>query len=279
MYKTIVLHVDDGSQFPARLRIAAALAERHGAHLIGSAVTGSTARDYAMAAATPFGALPLVDLTELRERASAALERFSEEARRLGVASLETRLIEEDAERALVLQSAYADLIVVGQDNVSAIGTSVVTGVPDYVALHGTRPVLVVPHGCQNSTVGSGIVIGWNASAEASRAVLTALPLLRQAGFVRVVVIDPQPLGIRHGEEPGADLATYLARHGIDVEVSVETDGAPDAGDALLAHALRHGADLVVAGAYGHSRFREWVAGGTTRTLLDNAVLPVLLAH
>jgi nucleotide-binding universal stress UspA family protein len=279
MYKTIVLHVDDGSQFSTRLRVAVDLAERHGAHLIGSAVTGIAAHDYAMVAASPFGPLPLVDMQEVRERTADTLARFQDEARRLGAASVETRLIEDNAERALVLQSAYADLIVVGQNEAgTTFGAPVATGVADYVALHGTRPVLVVPAGCRNTAVGSRIVVGWNASTEASRAVLAALPLLRNAQLVRVAVIAPQLLALRHGEEPGADLATYLARHGVRVEVAVD-DAETEAGAALLRQAEHVGADLIVAGAYGRSRYREWIAGGATRSLLDNQQVPVLLAH
>lgn len=280
MYKTIVLYVADSEQFPLRMRLAAGLAERHGAHLIGCAATGVAAADYAMLAASPFGALPVADHAALHEDAQAALHRFSAEAQRAGVASFETRLVMGHAAEVLVTQSAYADLVVVGQDS----GAAVLAGfaVPDYVALHGACPVLMVPDGCQAASVGGNIVLGWNASLEARHATQAALPLLRQASHVHAAVIAPQSLHLHDadtvGTDPGAALATWLGRLGVVVDVVTDRE-AHDAGEALLRMARHYGADLIVAGAYGHNRFRELVAGGATRTLLDNTEICVLLAH
>ncbi len=280
MYKTIVLHVADNEQFALRLGLAAGLAERHGAHLIGCAATGVAAADYAMLAASPFGSLPVADYAALHDDAHAALERFATEARHRGVASFATRLVTGHAAEVLVTQSTYADLVIVGQDS----GAAVLAGfaVPDYVALHGACPVLMVPGGCQAASVGHCIVVGWNASIEARHAAQAALPLLRDAGKVHAAVIAPQSLHLHDGDtagmDPGVELAVWLGRLGVAVDV-VTDSATRDAGEALLRTARRHGADLIVAGAYGHSRFRELVAGGTTRTLLDNPETCVLLAH
>ena len=280
MYKTIVLHVADTEQFATRLRLAAELAERHGAHLVGCAATGVAAADYAMLAASPFGALPIADYAALHDDAHAALERFTIEARRANVVSFATRLVMGHAAEVLVTQSTYADLVIVGQDT----GAAVLAGfaVPDYVALHGACPVLMVPDGCRAASVGSRIVVGWNASLEARHAAQAALPLLRDAAQVHAALIAPQSLHLHDGDtagtDPGTELAAWLSRLGIAVDV--ETDpAARDAGEALLRMARQYDADLIVAGAYGHNRFRELVAGGTTRTLLDNPDTCVLLAH
>ncbi|GGC13348.1 universal stress protein [Pseudoduganella buxea] len=280
MYKTIVLYVADNDQFALRMRLATGLAERHGAHLVGCAATGLAPADYAMLAASPFGAMPLADHAALHDDAAAALERFTVDARRRGVASFETRLVTGHAAEVVLAQSTYADLVIVGQDN----GTAVLTGfaVPDYVALHGACPVLMVPDGCRADSVGRRILIGWNASLEARRAVQAALPLLRDAAHVHAAVID-RPSPWLHGDDPtdrdpGAALAAWLGRLGVPVQIVTDPD-AHHAGDALLRIARDVDADLVVAGAYGHSRFRELVAGGATRTLLDNAETCVLLTH
>lgn len=278
MYKTILLHVDRGDPLAVRLRIAATLAERHGAHLTGCATTGITAGDYAMAAVTPFGSLPLVDYARMGEEAETALRHFETEARQRGVASVETMCIADHAGAALVARSPYADLIVVGQDSGAPVAAGVAVGIPDHMALHGGCPVLMVPDGCRHDHVGRSIVIGWNATLEAAHAVHAALPLLCDASLVRIVVVRPERLMSPHDPQPAHDLAAWLRRHGVYVEALGEhaTGGV---GDVLL-HAARAGnADLIVAGAYGHSRFRELVVGGSTRTLLDNPDTCVLLAH
>ncbi len=138
--------------------------------------------------------------------------------------------------------------------------------------------VLVVPEDHASEHVGRSVVIGWNASMEASRAITGALPLLTTARSVLVAVINPQQLAGRHGEQPGADLATWLARHGAAVEVVRERSEAGTAA-ALMGLARDANADLLVAGAYGHSRYREWIAGGVTRSLLEDMTVPLLMAH
>jgi nucleotide-binding universal stress UspA family protein len=126
--------------------------------------------------------------------------------------------------------------------------------------------------------VGNTIVVGWNASMEASRAIAGTLSLLKGAGSVLLALVNPEEMRERHGEQPGADLATYLARHGVRVEVVRERSEA-GAAAALLGLAQDAGADLVVAGAYGHSRYREWIAGGVTRSLLERMTVALLMAH
>jgi nucleotide-binding universal stress UspA family protein len=113
---------------------------------------------------------------------------------------------------------------------------------------------------------------------QAIRAIEGALPLLQHAESVKLALINPDQLPELHGEEPGADMALYLARQGVQVDVIVERTRST-AGDALMSLARTSGAGLLVAGAYGHSRYREWVLGGVTRELLERSPLPLLLAH
>jgi nucleotide-binding universal stress UspA family protein len=126
----------------------------------------------------------------------------------------------------------------------------------------------------------SHAVVAWQPTRESTRALHDALPLLRAARTVDVVTVDPVIGESRHGEEPGADIAAHLARHGLEANVVVHARRPQETvAAALLRHAAESGAQLLVAGGYGHSRLREWAIGGTTRELLRTARTPVLFSH
>lgn len=279
MYKTIVVHVDGSTGQQKRLRAAAQLADAFAAHLVGSAVTGLSWASYAMLGAPVYPALIDDTFQAMRDTAGAQLEAFEEQARRLGVQSFESRLFEDEAARALILQARFADLIVLGQDQAADPAQPArPRGLPGQVVLEGARPVLVVPDAWQGQPLSGTAVVGWNGSVPAVRAIAGALPLLQRAQAVKLVVVNPPQPYEADAAEPGADMAAYLARHGVPVELVIER--APDgAGEALLARAEGEGASLLVAGAYGHARYREWVLGGVTRDLLARARVPVLFAH
>ena len=189
------------------------------------------------------------------------------------MAAIEERLVEDESRAALLLQARYADLVVTGQDRPDG---GAERALPQYLALHSARPVLVVPPAYAGQPLTGTVVAGWDGSVPALRALGAALPLLTQADTVRLALVNPEREAGLHGEEPGADMAAWLARHGVKVEVVVErTAAAP--GQALLDIAER--CSLLVSGAFGHSRYRELLLGGVTRTLLERAPLPVLLAH
>lgn len=142
----------------------------------------------------------------------------------------------------------------------------------------GSAPVIVVPEAAEIVDPPKRIVIGWNESAEAMSAVRAALPLLKKAGLVSITIIDPP----KHGpdrSDPGGALSIMLSRHGIKAEVTVLAKTMPRVSDVLLRHVSDDNADLLVMGAYGHSRFREAIMGGATRDLLERATIPVFLAH
>lgn len=142
----------------------------------------------------------------------------------------------------------------------------------------GQAPVMVLPGDKMPDTRPSRVVIAWNESAEALSAVRRAMPLLLAAKAVEILIIDPQ----RHGTEtadPGTALSEMLTRHGAKVEVSIVACTMPRISDMILRHVSDQNADLLVMGAYGHSRFREAILGGATRNLLEQAEIPVLMAH
>jgi nucleotide-binding universal stress UspA family protein len=149
----------------------------------------------------------------------------------------------------------------------------------EQLVLASGRPVLLIPYIGAGATMGERVVIGWDASREAARAVSDALPILERAASVVVVTINPRQRDFGHGEMPGTDIALHLARHGVKVEVQRVETRDMDVGNALLSHLAGQSADLLVMGGYGHSRLREIVLGGATRTVLGDMTVPVLMSH
>jgi len=142
----------------------------------------------------------------------------------------------------------------------------------------GHAPVLITPDDATPFARPGTIMIGWNESVEAMRAIRRALPFLVEADLVRIVVIDPP----RHGpdrSDPGGMLSQMLARHGVKCEIDVLSKTMTRVSDILNRHASDTETDMIVMGAYGHSRFREAILGGATRNMLEQALVPVFLAH
>jgi nucleotide-binding universal stress UspA family protein len=156
------------------------------------------------------------------------------------------------------------------QDNDAVTVTTVMTS---------GRPVLAIPFAGDFPTLGERVLVAWNASREAARAVNDALPLMAAAKQVTVLAINPQRGIGRQGDVPAADIALHLARHGVKAEAAHTVANDISDGEALLSYAADVGADLIVSGAYGHSRARELVFGGVTRTLIAEMTAPVLLSH
>lgn len=170
----------------------------------------------------------------------------------------------------------FADLVVLGKPY-GAAGGDDAAAVLEAALFEGDAPVLVVP-GAIPALPGRHIVVAWNRSAEAMAAVRAALPLLRAADVVDLAIVDP-PAHDPDESDPGAELSTMLSRHGASVEVSLLPRTLPRVADTLLRHARDREADLLVMGAYGHSRLRETLFGGATRDMLAEATLPVLMAR
>lgn len=278
MYKTILVHVDQTDRATQRIDLAARLALKYEAHLVGTAMTGMSPYVFPIGGFEMSAPSMPYPIDDLRAEADKALDRFDARARNAGVPSFERRRIDDEPGIGLSMQSRYCDLIVIGQVDQAEFLPRLRSDFPEYVLLNCITPVLVVPAGSVPNELGKKVTVAWNGSPNAARAIMSAIPLLKECEQVDLVVYNAEFESDLHGEQPGADMAMYLARHGIKVEVTAR-DADANAGNALLAHAADRGSDMIVMGAFGHSRFREIMLGGATRTALSASPLPLWMAH
>jgi nucleotide-binding universal stress UspA family protein len=276
-FKTILVHCDASEQVGRRLDVAADLSRRFDATLLGVHANIPFEPPLIVGRGPGLACLVQAHRTHAIERQAASRAAF-EYARKGKPIAAEWRSEDGYADQVVTRCSSYADLVILGQA-LPAGTIALPVDLPECVAFGSGRPVLVVPYGGVRKTVGKTVLLCWNASREAARAAADAMPFLRSADEVIVLVIEPNGARLAHGQEPGADVATWLARHGVKVRVQHDIAPDVDVGNAILSRAADYGADLIVMGIYGHSRLREMVLGGVSRTLLSSMTLPVLMSH
>lgn len=274
-YKTILVHCDAGKTTRSRAAVAADLAETFDAHLVGLHVRQRFEAPMFSDATVALDALyrTYEQAVKTEETASSAAFQAALAGKRR---SSEWRVVDGFAEDDLTAASRYADLVVVGQREPEPMPESTPSDLPEKLALHSERPVLVVPHIGATQPPGRTVMVCWNGRREASRAVTGALPILKKAERVIVLTIDAEKT-----DEPDAGklAGEWLARHGVKVTVQSDSATATDVGNVILSRAADAAVDLIVMGIYGHSRMREFVLGGASRTLLASMTVPVLIAH
>jgi nucleotide-binding universal stress UspA family protein len=281
-YKDLLVVLDEDERSRDRIVLAASLAEQFGAHVVGL---------YLKIGREPPGVFdqfnadmplfrPIYEELEERIRARAEATRLIFEEI-VGRSSLwaEWRVAAGYPAVQTALHGRYADLIILGQIDSADPWSPLLHPRPEEVALAAGRPILMVPYAGKFERVGSRVLVGWDGSREATRAVAEAMPLLSAASSVTVITVDPEKEGSGHGEVPGADIALHLARHGVVANVERTVSAGIGIGNTLLSRASDLEADLLVMGAYGHPRVRELLLGGATRTVLASATVPVLMAH
>jgi nucleotide-binding universal stress UspA family protein len=277
-YKSIVVQLDTSKRAQVRLESAVRLASQFGAHLTGLfAMFTPDPRAFQVMAGT---AGYYEDNERTREEDRGALERlFRAELVRAGLHG-DWVTTSEYANTSVPRLGRCADLIIAGQDDPGDPEAYVADRFPEHLVLGSGRPVLLIPYAGTFPTVGKHVMIAWDGSREATRAVHDALPLLQQATGVIVVTVDKIRDNAHDSRIPASEITTVLARHGVSVEINV-IDGGHDLpiGDALLSHAADNAVDLIVMGAYGHTRWQELILGGATRTMLDSMTVPVLMSH
>ena len=279
-YKTILVHVDGSRHVNRRVEIAAKTAARYDAHLVGIALTGLPELFYDPLMFNPVDPAiePLLQVP--RQRAADALANFEDLARQFHRGSIETRLEENESARGVSLQARYCDLVVLGQYDPDDTESSTRPDFAETVILESGVPVLMVPFASAAADTGRRVLVSWNASQQAVRALHYALPMLQRAAQVDVAVFDPETLPAAYRAVPDKDILEPLARHGIQAKVTRQvTAGDIDTGNALLSLATDLVSDLLVMGCYGHARLREVLLGGVSRAILKSMTLPVLMAH
>ncbi len=268
----LVVHVDEGPECEGRIAFAAGLARAHGAHL---AAVLTQSPPY-----VPPSVRAEVGETFFEAWRNGAADTAARLAGRVAAAGraegieIEFRRVEGVAEDALLVHARHADLTVLSQAAGPAAGDQ--TRTIEALLLGSGRPVLLLPAVGRAAVPGRHVLVAWNGSREAARALADALPILKRAQFVTVLSADPAQSARRL---PGADIALHLARHGVKVATSTTYAGDIGIGDALLNRATDLGADLLVMGGYGHSRTREAIFGGATRHVLDHMTVPVFMSH
>lgn len=277
--RDILLHLDPATNNAAEIDAAFRLAQSHESHL-AALVTATDAElplyGFAGMSTTVFTALENQVAHEV-ERVKGA---YDEACQRYGVQAefRASRIYDAEASDIIAMHGRHADLVVMRQSEPEVRRVGGADVVENTVVAAGS-PVLAIPYAGAPETIGTNVILGWDGSREAARALKDAMPFMRKAEKVRVLVVNPESRGGAHGELPGADIATHLARHGLNVELSTEHTGAIDPANLILSRAADFGSDLLVMGAFAHSRLQQTLFGGFTTTILRNMTLPVLLSH
>ena len=276
MIKDIVVNLGLGANDPAG-DYAVSVAETFEAHVLGVAVSYEP-----IIPGTVMGGIPPEIIERQRaesdKKARAAIARFEQAAKRAGISS-ETRVISASISGAADQIGRIGrrfDLIVVGQPERREIARPTRWSTKACCSNPAARSF-----SCRSSRKGGmkldRIMVCWDGSRAAARAVADAMPLLKKAKQVEVVIISDKPS--KRDEVPGADLGQHLARHGLKVDVKRITSPDIDVPSTILSYAADSSADMIVMGGYGHSRLREFVLGGATRGLLESMTVPVLMSH
>ncbi|MBP0588626.1 universal stress protein [Paraburkholderia sp. LEh10] len=277
-YKSILVQLDTGAHAHPRLEIALRLAHRFHARLTGLFTTYVPDRHafFVMAGTADYYAAH----ERRRHEHAAALERlFHAELAR---ANVDGRWIGATgyANDIVPPYARLADLIVAGQTDRNDPESFIADQFVEHLLMSAGRPVLLVPSSGSFATPGQRVLVAWDGSREATRAIHDAMPFLSHAANVTLLTVNATRGEPPAWRIPGADIALTIARHGVNVDVrEVGADSDTPIGDVLLSQAAESGCDLLVMGAYAHSRLHELVLGGATRTLLKSMTLPVLMSH
>ena len=279
-YRSLLVLLDQGPQRAARSQAAIRLAKALDCHLVGLAPIGLSMPVAAEAAASGSDFAALGQGTP-RDQAERTTERFREECRTAGVKSFEATVDEADMASSLVRHAHCSDLTILTKADPAAPDHRTAQELVEHVVLHSARPTLILPYAGRFDTIGTigtNVMVAWDDSRAAAHALSDALPLLRLAKHVQVVTWKEEGVnGDKVLRSRCDELRQWLVRHDVSAEVSIETTDI-DVVDAMLSHAADLRTDLIVMGAYGHTRSSH-VQDGTTRGLLAAISVPVLFSH
>jgi nucleotide-binding universal stress UspA family protein len=276
--KDILVQVDGAKSAPARYAAAIEMAQLHGAHLTGLCLAVEPP-----VPATVLGMVPPEAIASqretLRDQAETAIAQFRLAVERAGIPG-EGRIIQVfdfDAVEVFVQHARHSDLVILGQqDPVDFLPLP--QEFPADIVMASGRPAIVMPFIGAPPLLGQRVLVAWDGRREASRAVHDALPILERAHAVTVLAVNPD-VSSEGKREAGADISLHLARHGVKVTAARTIARETPVGDVILADIADNRIDLLVMGAYGHSRLREWILGGVTRHILKHMTVPVFMSH
>lgn len=270
--KDILLVLDDHPRVDARIDAAAALAARHDGHLTGLYVVAPVVFPAYLETEVP-ESLRRLQAERDDARVKRARTRFLEGVERAGLgARSELRCAEGAPTETVARQARTCDVVVIGQTDPDHSYDHPHPSPHDLIFACG-RPTLAIPYVGRYPTIGDRVLIAWNGSREAARAVADAMPILTMASQVTVLMVGPS------GETSETEMARHLSHHGVKVEGAHTVADHQEIGDILLNQVSDLGCDLIVMGAYGHSRLRTLVLGSLTSHLLAHMTVPVLMSH
>lgn len=279
-YRSVLVLLDHSVQCTARTQVALRLAREHDCHLVGLAPTGLIAIPRSAESASALADYAALAWDVLRDQAEFATDRFREQCHAAGIKSVEVVIDEADKAPSIVRHAHCSDLVVLSQAHPDALDHPAQRALVERVVLDSARPTLLVPHAGAVAQPGTRVLVAWDDSREAARALADALPILAHASRVELV-------RWREDHADGDDTllrarldAVYhwLERQGVASRCHLATchDGIAQ---TMLARAAEMDADLIVMGAYGHPRWAERMLGGATRGMLGAMSVPVLMSH
>jgi nucleotide-binding universal stress UspA family protein len=278
MFKTILVHLDDSPRSAQRLGVVIRLATDFRSRLVGMYVVPTPELSPSLAALLPAEVVER-RFQETGEAQQQAETLFRQAASAAGLTAIEWRAPAGSPIDTAVAHARCADLTVIGQGDPGSADSVFTAQLAGTVVLAAGRPTLIVPYVGARATLGQNVLVAWDGGREASRAIADAMPILASARQVTVMSIHAG------AEERAADapsrsrLAAYLDSHGIDAQIHDDDIADISVGDFILSRAADLGIDLIVMGAYAHTRLRDLVLGGVTRTMLQSMTVPVLMSH
>ena len=278
-YKTILVYLNDERRAGQLLDVAVNIADRQSAHLIGLYVVPSGI----YGSPTHYGQRLIESGRQSFRAEGKRIGDAFEKATRGRTIVAEWRVVEPPHDHPgpaeVVIQNArVCDLVIASQAD-EAWDYSLLLDFPERIALESGRPTLIVPHAGRFPKCGQRALVAWNGKRESARAAFDAMPLLEKAEAVRIVAVDPSGEDVAFSRGQLNEIGAALARHGVKCETAHSVAPDTGVGDDLLNRAADFSADLIVMGCYGHSRLREFVLGGASRSILQHMTMPVLMAH
>jgi nucleotide-binding universal stress UspA family protein len=278
--KTMLVLLDDADDATARLDTACSLAERYDAHLNALALSLQIYPYTSVGLDAGAAAIDVGLIEEARQRAqsvAAAAKKTLETRGAHGEVRWSSRELSGQRDNAAI-HGRFAELTIVGQP-VEGQYHSLREWAVEGALLFSGRPLLMVPSSWQGAIDARHVIVAWDASREAARALNDAMPFIEGTEKTTVLIVDPKPGDQEFGDEPGADIAPLIARHCSNVVVDRIPSSGASIAEALLERSSDASGDLIVMGGYGHSPLRESIFGGVSRDMIRLSEVPLLLSH